>query len=363
MKKENIPTGGPRLTKKKPKAKRHLRLPNGYGSIVTLSQPERRRNPFMVRPPVTRWKDNGHPIYDPPIGYYPTWMEAFEALVEWHKKPYDTNDRNMTFEEVYRLFFAHKYNDPQKTYSKSSVNCTKAGFKNCSALHSKPFYYLKADDLQAVLDSCPLKHASIEHIQNLFKQMYDYAMRYDLAPKNWSDFTEIKIPDDDESGVPFTSAEMDLLWDNQDMPYVDTILILCYSGFRLEGMRTVQINLEEGYFKGGVKTKSSKGRIVPIHSRIFPLVEGRVAKYGTVIHVTQDTYRDNFTEIMTRLGFSTDHTPHDCRTTFATMGSHAEIPKPMLKRLMGHSLGNDITEAKYIKPSLEDLRKAIEMIP
>ncbi|WP_343250614.1 site-specific integrase [Diplocloster hominis] len=360
MKKENIPTGGPRLTKEKPKAKRHLRLPNGYGSIVTLSQPERRRNPFMVRPPVTRWKDNGHPIYDPPIGYYPTWMEAFEALVEWHKKPYDTNDRNMTFEEVYRLFFAYKYEDPQKPYSKSSIDCAKAGFKNSATLHKKAFYDLKADDLQAVIDNCPLKHASLEHIKNLFRQMYEYAMRYDLASKNWAEFVEIKTPDDDESGIPFTQEEMNVLWANLAVPWVDTILILCYSGFRLEGMRTVQINLEEGYFKGGVKTKAGKGRIVPIHSRIVPLVEKRVAEYGTIIHVAQETYRKYFYEIMKTLQF--DHTPHDCRTTFATMGNRAGMPKPMLKRLMGHTLAQDITEAKYISPSLDDLREAIEMI-
>lgn len=56
------------------------------------------------------------------------------------------------------------------------------------------------------------------------------------------------------------------------------------------------------------------------------------------------------------------HTPHDCRDTFATLCDAAKVGKNYLKRLIGHSLAGDITEDKYIHPSLEVLRSEIEKI-
>lgn len=350
----------PTIDKKRTKPKSHVKLPNGYGSIVTLSG--NRRRPFMARPPVKDWDDKGHPIYEKPIGYFETWLEAFEALAEWNKNPFDTASRNLTFKEVYEKFYHDKYEDPQQHFSASARNCTKAGFKNTAPLHDKIFYDLTSIELQKVLDDCPLKHASLEHIANLYKQMYRFAIQYDMAPKNWSEFVKIKKPDDDESGVPFTREEMEILWKHRDEEWVDTILILCYSGFRLEGMIRIKVNLDENYFLGGVKTVAGKDRIVPIHSRILPLVQKRIAKYGKIIALNKTNYRLRFYETLESLGIER-HTPHDCRATFATMANAADVPEPMLKRLMGHSLGQDITQAKYIKPELSDLRKAIEMIP
>lgn len=350
----------PTIDKKRTKPKSHVKLPNGYGSIVTLSG--NRRRPFMARPPVKDWDEKGHPIYGKPIGYFETWLEAFEALAEWNKNPFDTASRNLTFEEVYERFYHAKYEDPIVQYSSSSKTCTKSAFKNSTALHKMIFYDLTSLDLQRVLDDCPLKHASLEHIMNLFKQMYGFAIQYDMAPKDWSEFVKIKKPDDDEAGVPFTREELEILWANKEVAWVDTILILCYSGFRLEGMASVKVNLEKMYFRGGVKNKASKNRIVPIHSRIQEIVVDRIQKYGTILNIGTAQYRVHFYETLSTLNI-VKHTPHDCRATFATMGSAAGVPDPYLKRLLGHSLGKDITQSKYIKPELSDLREAIELIP
>lgn len=45
-------------------------------------------------------------------------------------------------------------------------------------------------------------HAMLEHVHNLFKQMYKYAIQFDIAEKNYAQFTFIPKEDDDEHGVP-----------------------------------------------------------------------------------------------------------------------------------------------------------------
>lgn len=67
----------------------------------------------------------------------------------------------------------------------------RAGFKNSAALHNRIFAKLVTDDLQEVMDACPLRHASIEHIKNLYYHMYKYAMANNLCTKDYSSYVEI----------------------------------------------------------------------------------------------------------------------------------------------------------------------------
>lgn len=348
------------LKVKEGKKRAHPRLPNGFGSIVTLSG--RRRRPYMARPPVTKFDENGYPIYDKPIGYFADWFEAFEALSEYNKNPYDTDARSMTFKDVYEAWFREKYElNKNKTYSKSSMDCSRAAFKNSSALHDQTFSRLNATHFQSVLDNCKKSHASIEHIQNLFKQMSKYALKYDIIDKDYASLTTINQADDDEAGVPFSQEEIKILWDNLDKTYVDTILILIYSGFRIGAMQKLEVNLDEMYFRGGVKTRASKNRIVPIHPAIQDFVEARIASKDGFWPFNCNLYRQCFKKCLEGLNIG-PHTPHDCRHTFATLLSSAKADPLAIKLLMGHSLGGDITEDKYIHKSIFELRIELEKI-
>ena len=348
------------LKVKEGKKRAHPRLPNGFGSIVTLSG--RRRRPYMARPPVTKFDENGYPVYDKPIGYFADWFEAFEALSKYNQSPYDTGARNMTFREVYEAWFREKYElNKNKTYSQSSINCSRAAFKNSALLHDRVFSKLNATHFQSILDNCTLSHASIEHIQNLFKQMSKYALKYDIIEKDYAALTTINQADDDEAGVPFSPDEIRILWDNLDKPFVDTILILIYSGYRIGAMKKLEVNLDEMYFRGGVKTRASKNRIVPIHSCIQGLVKARVASKEGFWPLSCNLYRQGFKKCLEGLNIG-PHTPHDCRHTFATLLSSAKADPLVIKLLMGHSLGGDITEDKYIHKSIFELREELEKV-
>ena len=177
------------------------KLPNGFGSIKKLSG--NRSRPFAAYPPTKEFNLNGSPVTQPAIGYYEDWHKAFDALREYSANPYDLAHEDITFSELFELYFKAKYIDnKKKKFSKASAASTKVAFKNCSALHSRKFKDLRKYDLQNIVDSCPLKHSSLELIVTLFKQMYKFAKENDITDKDYSEFVKINIPDDDENGEP-----------------------------------------------------------------------------------------------------------------------------------------------------------------
>ena len=345
------------MTYKKP-----LRRKNGSGSVVRLSG--RRRCPFEVRVN-TRMDERNYPIYDV-LGRYAERDEALAALLEYNKNPYDIANNKVTFEDVYKLWYDWKYIHSKKKYSDSSITCTRAAYNKCEDLYGLVFKDIRTPQLQAILNNDKYSHAMLEHVRNLFNQMYKYAMQFDIVEKNYAQFAFIPKEDDDEHGVPFTPDDIKKLWDNLDKPYVDSVLIFIYSGFRITELFTMplsDIDTNNMTFKGGIKTAAGKNRIVPIHSKIQPLVIGRLkTAQDNLFNISKHAYYDAFNKALELSGITDTHTPHDCRHTFATMLDNAGANHISIKRLMGHSSGNDITDKIYTHKDIEQLRKAIELI-
>lgn len=351
------------------KRKRRMKLPNGFGSIKYLGSG--RRNPYAAYPPAEKWAENGkYQITPKALIYTETWEDAYEALTAYNmeksgKIKINRNvliDRSPTFAEVYESFFKEKYHDSPKKLSNASMRSTQAAFKNCSSLHDMKIGELRYDDLQKVINNCRLKHASLELIVSLLHQMYKYSMKYEIVEKDYSAFLYIPIEDDDESGVPFSDKELNTFWKNKSDPVISMLLIMCYSGFRVSAYTKMETNLEEWYFKGGVKTRSSKNRIVPIHSSIQDIASSRYEKYGnSLLGMTVQTFRNAMCKKLKQFEIE-KHTPHDCRHTFSMLCERYNVNENDRKRLMGHSFGGDITNQKYGHRTIDELRHEIEKI-
>lgn len=202
-----------------------IKNPNGYGSVVKLSG--NRRKPFEVRVN-TRMDERYYPVYDV-LGRFSTREEALISLAEYNKNPYSISDREITFSQLYEKFYKNKYELSGKTFSRSSKDCTRSAYKHCSALYNTPYRKLRADDFRGVLGQKDgkgkaLSHTMQEHIKNLFSQMDKFALQNDFIEKGYSSCAAITVSEDDTPGVPFTSAELRLLWDNKNVPWVDSIL-------------------------------------------------------------------------------------------------------------------------------------------
>ena len=376
------------------KRTKYPKLPNGFGTIRYLGK--NRRNPYAVHPPTTEFTKNGVPLRPPSLCYVDAWIKGFTVLVALKSGTYypgyektieieDTNDleglsqkiladynrfRNpdkeddeKTFKDVYNDWYAYKFErDQSRSYSPHTLDATKGAFKRCKILHEKVFSTIKYDDLQKLIDDCPLSYASLEQVINLLHQMYAYAKIYHLADEDCSLYLKINKPDTEKHGEPFTNDDLKILWENKDDEDVEFLLIMCYSGFRIAAYKTMEVNLEEKYFCGGVKNKYSKNRIVPIHSGILPLVRSRLERDGCLL-TSDQTFRKHLDErnLLGKLGIS-HHTPHDCRHTFSRLCEDYRVNENDRKRMLGHSFGNDITNKTYGHRSLDMLRKQIQKI-
>lgn len=385
------------------KRKKYPKIPNGYGSIKYLGKG--RRNPYAVHPPTTEFTLDGVPKTPKALCYVSDWMIGFAVLTAYKAGTYypgyektlaataeisdskliqsilaDYNltkaadekldDAKKTFSDVYEEFYDWKYErDQSRKFSTSSKNSTRAAYKNCLVIHDKVFADLRHQDLQNVIDSCPLKHASKELIVSLMHQMYSYAEIYELCNKDYSAHVKINTEDDDEHGVPFTDDEMKILWKNKGNDVVQMLLIMCYSGFRITEYSKIAINLEDKSFHGGIKTRSSKIRTVPIYSGIYDMVADRCEKYGiqNILGCQTQKFRKDMTASLSDLGIAIaptgeKHTPHDCRHTFSSLCEKYEVKENDRKRMLGHSFGGDVTNDVYGHRTLEDLRSEIEKI-
>ncbi|MGL5437569.1 MAG: tyrosine-type recombinase/integrase [Lachnospiraceae bacterium] len=378
------------------KKEKHEKLPNGFGSIKKLSG--NRRNPYAVYPPVTEYIDNGDkvvPVIPKALTYVDSWLKGVGVLSAFHSGTYvpgqelpdyldSANSQDVvqgilrhfnasqrtkaneppqdTFETVYKAYYKWKYEaDKSKEYSDQSKASTRAAFKKFKTLHNKAFCGLTHADFQSVIDECNLGFSSKTNLIILVRGMSEYAYIYKIITADESKYLKAKIQNDAEEGSPFSDEELKLLWDNQNNETVEMLLIMCYSGYRVAAYQNIHIDLEGKYFRGGVKNKYSKNRIVPIHSGILPLVEKRLHRDGTLLNMPYQTFNASITRALHDLGINR-RTPHDCRHTFSRLCERDKVNENDRKRMLGHSFGSDITNKVYGHRSVEELRVEIEKI-
>ena len=340
-----------------------MRNPNGYGSVIRLRG--KRRKPFAVRV-TTHWDDNGKQRYKY-LGYYKTQKEANQQLFYYNEHPYNIDVQNITFAEVYEKWKIEKF----EMVGHSSQLGYIAAFKTCESLHQIRFVDLKSSNLQEIVGNPEIKYGSKRKIKVLFNQLYAYAMKNDIISKDYSKYIDIGKNTEESTRKPFTNKEIERLWDLLDEnDWIDTILILIYTGFRIGELLEIKnsdIDLENRIVKGGLKTEAGKDRLVPIHSKILELVKNRMDSNNEYLIVNfkgeqmkyNNYYREKFEPIMEELGMK--HKPHDTRHTFATLLSNADANKTSVKKLIGHN-SYTTTEKFYTHKDIEELRKAVEKI-
>lgn len=347
-----------------------MKQPNSYGSVHKL--PGKRRKPWRVR------KTSGWLLDEQSgtvkqqyitIGYYATKQEALIALADYNENPYDINSNSITFSEVYEKWSTEHF----ETIVPSAQRTWKSAYN-----HSKPLWNMRMKDIRPSHMEGTIKDAQIgadtkNRMKSLYNLMFRYALKHEIVDKDYASLcNSVKKNEPERTRKPFSEKEIQILWENIDIPFIDMILIGIYSGWRpqeLATLKTEDIDLKNDTMTGGMKTEAGKNRCVPIHSRIRPLVEkwydpdrnqlfyddngknGSEMDYGM--------YYTRFKEIMERLNM--DHIPHEVRHTFITRAKEADLNEYCLKLIIGHNV-NDVTERVYTHRTIENLRTEIEKI-
>lgn len=341
-----------------------MRLPNGYGSVTKLSG--NRRNPYWVRKTIG-WTDKGYPIYKT-IAYCPTRKEGLLILAKYNEQPWNVDEENITLDELYNLWL----NERAPSLSKANRERLRFSYNHIKHLGKKKYKLLRAFDMQKTIDDCPKGPSTKSGIRSIWKHLDRFAFDIDIVSKMYSQ--NIKAPSKEVSErTPFTHDEINQLWKdyNEGVPNIDIPLIFIYSGFRiseLQFMKIEDVDLENMTFKGGSKTAAGKNRIVPIHSKIQPLVRHRVeiSQTGFLFemehkegHYKTRFFRKKFHEIMEEENMN--HVPHECRHTFRTLLDEAGANKKCIDMMMGHH-NSDIGLRIYTHKTLEELRDSLELV-
>ncbi|MCF2626939.1 site-specific integrase [Fusobacterium mortiferum] len=341
-----------------------MKKANGNGSVSKLSGI--RRKPYIARVTLGWDESTGRQIRKT-IGTYVTQKEAQKALIDYLDNPYDLDLSNILFKDVYEKWSKLKY----PKVSHSAILGYQSAYNNVEKLHNMKIKDIKARHLQEAIDSCSKGQATKKKIKFLFGQMFAYAMQNDIITKDYSEFVDIGKASEESKREPFSNKEIELLWKHiDDIEFIDTILIMIYSGFRigeLLELETKNIDLVNMTMTGGLKTEAGKNRLVPIHPKIFPLIEKRYNKDNQYLIINfkgkkmkyDNYYKEKFIPIMEQLNM--EHRPHDCRHTFATLLSNANANATAIKKMIGHE-SYATTEKIYTHKDIEELRKNVELI-
>lgn len=377
----------------KRKSNKRKRLPNGFGQISEIKG-RNLRNPFRAM--VTVGKTSaGRPVCKPlkPNSYFPTYNDAYAALVEYNKNPYDLEPA-VTVKQLYEQWSKEYF---KTLTSDSSIRTVTSAWAYCSSVYDMRVCDIRARHIKGCMEEGVITVKGKEQrpsagtksrIKSLFNLMLDYALEYEIVDRNYArtfHISEDVLKEKEEAKrghIPFSDKELQILWDNLDTtPYADVVLIQCYSGWRpqeLGLLKLENINLDDWTFTGGMKTDAGTNRLVPIHSKIRSLVAKRyeeaqalgseylinctdTATHRSSIAFTYDKYQKRFHKIRDKLKLNPQHRAHDGRMHFVTAAKKYQVDEYAIKYMVGHSI-QDITERVYTKRDIKWLKEEIEKI-
>lgn len=345
-----------------------MKNPNGFGTVTKLSG--KRRKPWIAKVTVGFDSETGKQIQKS-IGTFETRADAMKqlSLYQVSKKSKNlalemdyANAREIqkkakishTFEECVREAIEREKDGK----SKSWMDARKASIGLLSNLLKINIDEINIDDVQNIFDSNT--QYSLSHLTQCkitCKMAFQYAiMKKWICPAD--DFMKyIKLKSKASRKIvhkPFSMEEIKKL-KADDAIESKIVMMYLLTGCRASELLDVS-EIHDEYIVCGLKTESGKSRKIPIHSMIKPY-------YKIVLKQLDDkNYKKMskmFKKIMNKYGMN--HTMHDTRHTFATLGKEFNMKPSAVKKIMGHKL-QDLTDDVYTHESIEYLKNEIEKI-
>lgn len=310
---------------------------NGYGCVTKLKG--NRLKPWIVK--VTVYDEEGH-SKQVLVAYAETEEQGNILLAQYNNNPWNIDREKVTLAVLYQRW--PKIKLPKLGTSLQSS--LKSVFKHCSKYYGMKYRSIRAYQMQYCIDNCGCRYSTQGAIKNLCGHLDCFAFECDIIKKMCSTLTTAP-PIPETNRTPFMPEQIEQLWNIKDDDWVNTVLIYLYTGFRpteLLNMKTEQVNINEWYFQGGIKSASGKGRIVPIHEKIKPFVQALVDQGNVYLFsyqekkISQTQYYQFWGEVMKKI--ETDKPPHEARHTFETNLDNAGGNRKCIDMLIGHKSKN-----------------------
>ena len=286
-------------------------------------------------------------------------------------------------DEVKRCTFQQLYDKWQPTHKagKDTMNCYKAAYKYFKPLYPMQISDIEIDDLQECLDDCPHGKRTKQNMKALAGLMYKYAIPRQLTNLNLAEYLKV-----DGDSAAHRSSFNDIQLEQIKkacgvVPHADLIYILIYLGFRPSeflDLTVADYDKKNGIIVGGAKTEAGKGRIVPVSSKIKPMLDAIVPEQGYLIPLDNRVDRlkvftnEMFYPALEKIGIENPiveiaggktrhkYTPHSCRHTFATLMKRVNGSDKDKQELIGHASAEMLRY--YQDVELNDLKAIIEAI-
>lgn len=342
-----------------------MKNPNGFGTVVKLSG--KRRRPYMAKITIG-WDETGKQLRHT-VGYFSTKQEALKALGSFEYNPTAVQFEKLKFKEIADKWFS----EHNKNLSAETLKSYKSLYENyIKDLEPLVFSKIKLTHLQTHIDNLREKVSTgtLKRVKSIISMIYSWAIKNEIVTKNLAEFIEIGKHETKVERRIFTTEEIDILWKNQNIEMVDTILILLYTGMRVNellNLKKSDIHLDKNGIITGSKTEAGKNRFIPINKKILPFILNRMnnkTEYFLITNrfktYTYAGYRKIFVNTLYNLKIER-HTIHDCRHTTATLLSNAGANPTAIKNILGHS-DYKITEKIYTHKDESELLKAINMV-
>ena len=290
-------------------------------------------------------------------GGFPTKTAALEWLAHVREAPRE--DPDITFEKLYEKWIErHK-----ERVTRATVQCYQAAYKYFEDVRYLPFALLTTEALQDCVDECPRGTRTRENMKALCTCLYKYAHEIGVAAENYGQHIYIKREASTEKRA-FSNDELERLFAAAPVvPNIDVVLILCYTGFRLNELLAMERSAFDPQMltlRGGSKTAAGKDRVVPVSPKILPFVMARFEQNGPRL-ISEDGRRittNHWRELQARALAAVDGvrglSPHECRHTFASLMKRVQAPSVDKKRLIGHT--SDAMLEHYTHTQIEELR-------
>ena len=287
------------------------------------------------------------------LGYYSTYDEAIDAL--------NNSRQSLSLHQVYDMWLPSH----AKSVSSNTLNNYGSAFTHLVSIHNVAMSDISYLQLQSIIDNMlniGLSYSSCKKVRTLISQLFDYAIINGWCTTNYAKFLNLGHNKPVRPHKPFTTQAINRLW-RLESPLHDIPLILLYTGMRsseLINLKARDINRKQRTIKiTSAKTKSGI-RTIPIHDRIWPIIERRLH----TVYIIQEcrTYSSLSREFDKAMkAINAKHTSHDCRHTFATRLDNEGANYNAKRLLLGHASGN-VTDGVYTHKSLGQLRKAIRLL-
>jgi integrase len=357
-----------------------MRNPPGYGSVIDLGK--NRRRPIAVRVP------NGYKLTPDQreipqykyLGYFPRTPQGkadAQLLLAQYNAGIAVNvfqgNSAPTFEEIFTKWLERHLGAIESRrggVSKQLEQSYRAAFKRCQPIHTKKINTIKFQEVQFIADSAAsMSQSTVTNLKTVLFEVFDLARKQKFIDENFIPDIEFNYKKTEKSiHDTFTQEEVDLLWKHSADKNIQIVLIMIYTGLRIEElliMENKNVFLSDQYMVGGVKTTSGKNRIIPIADKILPFV---AALHSDKRYLLDNNgtryYRKSFLEkvwtpAMGILGAA--HMPHDTRYTCASMLDRAGANQNAIKDILGHSK-DGVTNKVYVKKDITDLLAAVNSI-